>query len=337
MNQISLIQGAVPQHIAQSTGAGINDNAAAGWDAGGFGVVSIRGKVWRIRARREEQVLTAPPGPGLAPVPVQLLPVIIVGIAQAKSKRFYLNDFTEDRLMPPDCYSVNGVAPDPASPAKQSESCAACEWNRFGTAKGTGRGKRCSDHKRIAVLLADDALRAQYPDPLLLDLPPTSVPNLISCAADLKRFGFDMTQVRTALAFDYAQTHQVVTFAPIGFVENAELYAEALEHSRSDLVKRIINNMDELDELKDNAPMPAALAGPVPPHLASPPAPPAPAPAPTPVQAAAVPSPAPASAPAPAPAPTPVQAAPAPAPVGIVQGAPADLESEIDDLLSASV
>ena len=343
MNQISLIQGARPQHIAQSNAPNLNDNAAAGWDGGGFGVVSIRGKNFRVRSRREEELVTAVAGPGLAPTPAQFLPVIVVGIAATKSKRFYLAEFNAEQMLPPDCYSSNGVYPDPQASAKQSASCEACEHNRFGTARGTGKGKRCSDHKRVAVLLADAAWRTKYPEPLLLDLPPTSVPNLIDYTKKLKSIQVDIAQIVTVLSFDFTQTHQVVTFAPSSWIEDAQLYAQVLEHCTSDLTHRIINQMDDVDDLKPDAPAATASLGPKPAHLTAPapaavvpPVPLAPAPALAPPPAPPAPMPMAVTAPPPPPPPPAPPPAP-PAPPVLVQGAPPELEAEIDDLLSASL
>jgi hypothetical protein len=51
--------------------------------------------------------------------------------------------------------SDKGLTPHPAAPDKQAESCDTCPHNVFGTAE-MGRGKRCSDKRRIAFILAAD-------------------------------------------------------------------------------------------------------------------------------------------------------------------------------------
>lgn len=355
------LPGAVPAHIAQNPGANLNDNAAANW-SGGFPTLSIRGRAWRVRAHGETELLTA--SPGIDPrtnqprpeVPVGAVDVVIVGISPAISKTYYLKGFVDGEDQAPDCFSIDGVKPDAGAKVKQSPSCAACPHDRFGTATGENtRGKACRDYRRIAVVPAGDEACEGYGAPLMLRLPPTSIPLLIRYTAELKRLGHDVSQVITTLSFDYDITHPVVVFKAAGWVDDPAAYDLVLEHTRSDQVHRMLEiEMGEvLEEVAHTPPLTAALAASPPPAHVAPPA------APAAVQQAPAPVPAPVAAPAPAPtqavvkrgafgrvqhapAPAPVEAktngaaAPASAPnpaVTVVQGAPPDMEDAIDALL----
>jgi len=51
---------------------------------------------------------------------------------------------------PPDCFSLDGLIPDPSSPKIQAQSCLTCPRNQFGSA---GRGKACKNMRRVHTML----------------------------------------------------------------------------------------------------------------------------------------------------------------------------------------
>jgi hypothetical protein len=363
--------GAQPAHLAKS-GGGLNLNAAARANLqASFAVLKIRGKAWRVRYRGEETLITASAGTGhdgrpLPEAPVQHINVIVVGVASAISKRWYAQGFSDGESKAPDCFSVNGVSPDPASALKQSAFCATCDKNIWGSAT-TDNGKKakaCRDGRRIAVVPAGDVDNEIFGGPMLLDIPPTSLANLEQYASFLVRKNADMSQVITQIGFDPVPTHQRLTFTSVGWVEDAHEYEAVVETAKSDLVGRMLDAMVE-DVTSEPA---AALAGAKPQHLlrASPlsvvrndtpdePDEPVEAPKPTPPPPPAPPvqePPPPAAAKAASPfarRAAPVQVAPpggVDAPVmqtakktvapTVVQGAPASLEDEIDNLLAGN-
>lgn len=74
----------------------------------------------------------------------------------------------------PDCASHDGIKPSAQYPNLQSDFCASCKHNQFGSKVDpvTGaktRGKACRNVKRVIVLIKGD------PIPLLLTVPPTSL------------------------------------------------------------------------------------------------------------------------------------------------------------------
>lgn len=62
---------------------------------------------------------------------------------------------------PPDCFAFALVADDPemaphlAATNRQSEKCAECDLNKFGTAE-TGKGKACSNTMRMGIFVSKD-------------------------------------------------------------------------------------------------------------------------------------------------------------------------------------
>ena len=68
---------------------------------------------------------------------------------------------------PPDCASLDGVKPDPFSGQIQSQTCASCPKNQFGS--DGGRGKACKNLKRLHILMDGDLL------PSRLTIPPSNL------------------------------------------------------------------------------------------------------------------------------------------------------------------
>jgi len=102
---------------------------------------------------------------------------------------YYEEDYDENNPKSPDCYAFgrdeDEMSPHEDSEDKQNESCAECAFNVFGS--GKGRGKRCKNGRRLALLAAgsfDDRGRFKpYTDEDqfakgavgFLNVPPTSI------------------------------------------------------------------------------------------------------------------------------------------------------------------
>lgn len=96
---------------------------------------------------------------------------------------YYSSPYNPNNLTPPDCYAIGTVrhdllVPEDDSPNKQSDACATCELNKFGSGSN-GVGKACSNRYLVAVLVVDpdnpDAHNAPDAPVYLLDLPPTAI------------------------------------------------------------------------------------------------------------------------------------------------------------------
>ena len=361
--------GSAPAHVVPG-GRRLNAAAAAGIQSS-FAVLKIRGKVWRIRHRGEEIAIEESLGTGrdgrpLPKMPVPTIDVVVVGTSHAISKRWYQSGYDATEGKAPDCFSVNGISPDPASAHKQSPMCATCPKNIWGSAtmENGSKAKACRDGKRIAVVPSVDISNEVFDGPMLLDIPPTSLKIWKSYVDLLERMGADLAQVVTRIGFSSQETLQL-EFSCAGWVQDAADYQLADEMTQSEAVRRMLHEAT-VEATADAEAHAAAIPGPRPAHiqaLAAPRQTPAQAvetaqPVASPVVETAAPetmvavaqavtqerraSPfataraqtAAPSTPAAQATPAPAKAAPSnPAPT-IVQGAPASLEAEIDNLLN---
>jgi len=149
------------------------------------------------------------------------LNVIIVGANPRLSKVFYLKQWTPDQEPTnPDCYSLDGIAPDAASPAPQHTRCVDCPQNAWGsrtTPTGTSV-KACADQKRLAVVSADDVSGPIY----LIQVPPASLRNLNTYHKELSRRGIPPEVVSSLISFDTDASHPKLSFRFGGFITEAD-------------------------------------------------------------------------------------------------------------------
>jgi hypothetical protein len=89
-----------------------------------------------------------------------------VVIGSCALNKWYKTQYNPDDRQPPDCYALAIISddpemrPHPQAVDKQSEKCAGCEKNEFGSAN-TGRGKACHNTIRLSLLTGDDASDAE--------------------------------------------------------------------------------------------------------------------------------------------------------------------------------
>ncbi len=92
------------------------------------------------------------------------LECVIIG--HCALNRWNEQPYDADNPQPPDCYAfalVNDdpeMAPHAMAANKQSDKCADCEKNQFGTAR-VGKGKACGNTIRLGILTAKDAEDAE--------------------------------------------------------------------------------------------------------------------------------------------------------------------------------
>ena len=101
--------------------------------------------------------------------------VVVVGSAYEHAR--YEGDYDPDNPQSPVCFALSesgkDMKPAPESSTPQSESCAACRWNAFGTSdKGAGKG--CKQTRRLALIAADTLDDAEHAPIALIRVPVTS-------------------------------------------------------------------------------------------------------------------------------------------------------------------
>ena len=231
-----------------------------------FAILTFRGKVWRTKYRGEEYPHLLPPtAPGQpSPGPMPSVDVVMVKASPVISKIFYAEGYSEGDKEAPDCWSVNGEAPDPAAPHKQCTTCAACPQNIWGSKMmPSGKpGKACQDSKRIAVVPADDMMNTAFGGPMLLRIPAASLQDMSAYSTMLQQHGYPYFGMRTRLAFDFNVAYPKITFTPIRALTEAEAEI-VLQHMNSPEVKRMLSEgVDQVRAEVLNPALPAPGASP---------------------------------------------------------------------------
>jgi len=153
------------------------------------------------------------------------LKVVILGIdppeAKRTSKQFYEGAWSEDSADAPDCYSKDGVRPDPSVAEPQCDNCAQCSKNAWGSghdAEGNAsKGKACSDRKNLFVVVAGKSIDG---DVFTLSIPPTSLKALSAFGRDLVRYNVNMHKIITQIDVD-PDNAKGMLFNYAGFLEEA--------------------------------------------------------------------------------------------------------------------
>lgn len=313
MSNIVPVNIQVPAHLAARVGvpSALAASLTGGLSSGNsFPKISIKASRFRIKEGDTETVLES-----------TTLDLVIVGANPRLSKTWYAKQWDANaEPVAPDCFSLDGISPDPESEDPQNDLCASCPHNAWGS-KTTPTGqqvKACSDKKRLAVVAADDPSGPVY----LLEVTPAALKGLNQYQKELSVRGIPPEIVKTRVAFDTDASFPKLKFSFGGF-----LTAE---------VQEVVDGLFGTEQVKEitgeNPRTPMAV-----PKIAAP-APVAPKPA---VKAAAPvvePAPAPAPAQAAAPkrgfgAPKAVKPAAAPAAVASAPQAAASLADEIAALV----
>jgi hypothetical protein len=169
--------------------------------------ISIKGSRFRIVEDGTEAVLNQTE-----------LDTVIVGANPRLSKNFYAKAWDADaEPTGPDCFSMDGVRPDPSIAEPQNDLCATCPKNAWGSKKGpAGQDlKACADQKRLAVIAADDPQGPVY----LLQVTPAALKGLKIFQKELERRGIPPETVKTRITFDTDASFPKLVFKFGGFVD----------------------------------------------------------------------------------------------------------------------
>jgi len=276
MSNIVPVNIQVPAHLASRVGvpSTLAASLTGGLSSGNsYPRISIKGSRFRLVEGDTETVLES-----------TTLDVVVVGANPRLSKTWYAKQWTPDsEPQAPDCFSLDGVSPDPEATDPQNDLCASCPQNAWGS-KVTPQGqqiKACSDTKRLAIVSADDPSGPIY----LLSVTPAALKGLNQYQKELSVRGIPPEIVKTRVSFDTDASFPKLKFTFGGFLDAD--------------VQQVVDGLFGTDQIKEitgeTLRQPVAV-----PQIAKAPAP-APAPvAPKPAVKAAAPVVEPAPAPAPA-------------------------------------
>lgn len=230
-----------PKPLAQrQKSAGLNAALTQGVNSG-FSVFSIKGKVWHLVRGDDKKLITKKAYDEHGNMhdtgePAASIEVVILNANPNLSRVYYAKGYEEGADGKPDCYSNDGIAPEPDSADPQAVKCASCPHSQYGSkiSDSGAKGFACANSRRIAV-----ASPANLEEPILLRVPGASLKALLTFAKDLDDSGYVFTEVVTRIGFDYSVAHPALTFKPIGRLPDEALDTVTAQAS-SDLVAQMI-------------------------------------------------------------------------------------------------
>lgn len=203
-------------------------------------VLSMRGKEFRLRRDGQEVSLKT-----------QLLDVILVGSRGNNSRRFYEGQYVRGEVKAPTCASADGIKPDANVQDKQSDTCATCPQNVWGSKRSAsgGKGKACDDYRRVLVFIPSKNILK----PVVLDIAATSLRKrkdetgpemqLREYLRALGRHGIEPYQCVTTLGFTDDEYPRLV-FSFARWVSQDE-HAAVLECRESDEFAAALDHTEE--------------------------------------------------------------------------------------------
>lgn len=242
MGSLSTVFGGSYMEEADELGAGI---------VTGFGVIGIKGKVFRIKSAGAESIIENPETGD----PASSIEMVVIKASSTLSKTFYANGYQDGSSLAPDCWSSNAQTPDANVPEPQCNSCVACPHNAFGSriTENGKKGKACSDTKRLAVVPLNDLENEALGGPMLLRVPAASLKELTAYQNGLKQNKYPYFGVGTRISFDFKEAYPKLTFRPIRLLKDEE--AMSVLALRDD--PRVVRILAENSEHADSAPPPA--------------------------------------------------------------------------------
>ena len=225
----------------------------------GYPILRIKGKVWAItRGGNEPHVLMRPDGDG----PRNSIDVVILAASQYVSKVWYENGYVEGATDAPDCFSPNGIVPDASSNKKQSNTCAGCPQNKWGS-RITPAGKKakaCGDSKRVAVSPLGDIRNEAFGGPMLLRVPAASLSDFGNYGDGMDARGYKYFTIGTKMSFEAGEAYPKIVFEPIRPLNRDEAIA-VLELRESQAVQSILQETaaDVEMEVEAKIALPAAF------------------------------------------------------------------------------
>ncbi len=169
------------------------------------------------------------------------LDAVIVGANPNVSKVYYGRPYDPNATdLRPDCFSNDGIRPDPSVEAPVHNACATCPNNVLGSklTPSGAKSKLCSDQRHLAIIPAADPSGKVYS----LTVPVSGMKALREYFKELNNYGLIPEEVVTELGFDDNADFPKITLKRKGFVpEKAVKKIE--EVSKSDMVKAAVRTI----------------------------------------------------------------------------------------------
>jgi len=199
-----------------------NEEAAAGISTGYPARIKLSGTKFALVDGNGEEKPYPPSKMIIGPDENQYMPMVVLKAKKPLQKAWYLKKYdpNADLAQGPDCFSTDSERPDPSSPSKQSETCASCPHNAFGSGTDQNgnatKGKACSDSKILAVFVPNFGIHS-------FKIPPASLKNFGLYVKQLSTAGIPLGTVKTLVGFDPALSYPVVVFKFGGYLKQDHL------------------------------------------------------------------------------------------------------------------
>lgn len=224
---------------------------------GGYAVLSGKASKWRIKYKGEENMVLDAEGD-----PRASIELVIVEASQHISKTFYKSGYVEGGTDAPDCQSIDGSSPDPASTSPQCDTCATCPQNQFGS-RITPAGKKakaCADSLRLAVVPAGDIANENFGGVMLLRMSATAIQNFASYNKLMQANGRSYRAVVTRVGFDPNASYPLMTFKAVRELNQDERDALVDVYNNRAPIERMLTEPATPRDDEEDAPKPAPKA-----------------------------------------------------------------------------
>ena len=172
------------------------------------------------------------------PWPQLALDVVMLDVGEQSFRTYFdpskpYNPKAEAEDKVPICVSADNVMPDADAQQPQSQYCANCPMNAWGSDPKGGKGKACQEYKRVAVAVLGGPEGMVY----RLGVPSGSHKNLRDFGAYIRTIPnvTDINDVTVRIEFE---SQGVLKFTPIGYAETQLLHYWA---DRVDRIERVLS------------------------------------------------------------------------------------------------
>lgn len=218
--------------------------------AAAYTVMSIKGKQFTVVRDGVRTVLTKPDDPDEV---AQNIGAVIVR-ANMHAKTYYARKYSgeDSEGARPDCYSMDGISPSPNALNPQSDKCATCPHNQWGSRiseDGQSKGKACQDNARLAISQPDKM------EPMLLRVPPASLKGLKEALKIVASRKLPYNGAIMKIGFDRDAPSPKLTFKPVGLLNDTGYGAVKAAYD-DEVVRAIVGLDDFAPEHGGDAPQP---------------------------------------------------------------------------------
>lgn len=184
----------------------------------------------------------------------QALEVILIAV-KGRQKAWWSTPMDEGGGgSPPSCTSKDGLHGFGNNTLNEDEPdttrvCNECAWSKFGSARGGGAGKDCSDYSMLFFFRQGSRM------PSLLQVPATSLKSLQSYILRLIDSGKRYESIVTTIGLEQAKSKGGITYSRLKFSFKSDLSAEAAEAMKglAEQFSKRINQFDNFAAADSNA------------------------------------------------------------------------------------